>query len=121
MSRPFILTSQDRHQLRGAVMRILEGHRGQANAIRGSQLASELRQPDDRKVRLVIRELIKEGMPIASSVSEPYGFFIVETQDEAVRYIQGIKSRISEDQARLNDFEKAAAAYWELPRQLQMV
>jgi len=118
MTSPFILTRHDRSLLGRQVMNL---GRGQANAVRGSELARRLKQWDDRKIRLVIRDLIKEGIPIASSVSEPYGYYIVETQDEAVRYIESLKNRITEDQARLNDFERAAAAHWELPRQLQMV
>ena len=116
--RPFILTAQTRHQLRKQVMDILR--HGRANAMRAAEITRLLHQRDDRLIRVVIRELISEGIPIASSVTEPMGYFIAENDDEAVRYIQGLEARIREDQARLDEFRKAAEARFSLPQQLSM-
>ena len=80
---------------------------GRANAITGKDIAHALGQPDDREIRLVIQELIGEGVPIASSVSEPMGFYIVANEHEAADYIKVLKERIREDMARLRDFETA--------------
>ena len=41
---------------------------GRRSAITGKRIAHTLGQSDDRKIRLMIRELIAEGVPIASSV-----------------------------------------------------
>lgn len=108
-SKPFILTTHDRLKLRKAVLERLK--RGRRNALRGKELARELRQPDDRKIRLVIRELISEGVPVASAVSEPMGFYIVANEHEAADYIRVLKERIREDTARLQDFEKAVSDF----------
>lgn len=107
VSKPFILTGRERLQLRNLVLGRLRP--GRRNAVRGKDLAYELRQPDDRKIRLIIRELISEGVPIASAVSEPMGFYIVANEHEAADYIRVLKERIKEDTARLHDFEKAVS------------
>ena len=106
-TRPFILTAQDRIRLRNKVLRSLG--KGRSNAIRGKDLAHQLGERDDRKIRLVIRELISEGVPVASAVSEPMGFYIVANEYEAADYIRVLKERIKEDSARLQDFEKAVS------------
>ena len=112
--KPFVLTTQDRLKLRRAVLQRLR--RGRRSAVRGKEMARELRLPDDRKIRLVIRELISEGVPIASAVSEPMGFYIVINEHEAADYIRVLKERIREDTARLRDFEKAVA-HFNVPEQ----
>ena len=113
-SKPFILTAQDRLRLRNAVLERIP--RGRRNAVRGRDLAHQLGQNDDRKIRLIIRELISEGVPIASAVSEPMGFYIVANEQEAASYIRVLKERIREDGARLRDFE-AACHQFSLPQQ----
>lgn len=103
----FVLTAQDRIRLRKRVLDALG--RGRRNAITGSELARILGERDDRKIRVLIRELIAEGVPIASSVSEPMGFYIVANEYEAADYIRVLNERIKEDTTRLRDFEKAVS------------
>ena len=106
-TKPFILTAQEGLKLKYGLMKVLQ--RGQNSAIRGKDLAHTFGYPDDRRIRLAIRELISEGTPIASSVSEPMGFYIVANEFEAGRYIKGLKDRIKEDENRLRDFENACS------------
>jgi len=108
-TKPFILTAEDRLKLRRQVLNSLG--RGKGRAIRGKDLARRLGQPDDRKIRLMIRELIDEGVPIASSVSEPMGFYIVANEIEAADYIRVLEGRIREDTARLAAFNKACSEF----------
>ena len=105
MTKPFILTAEDRTRLRSRVLKAL--NTGRRSAITGKRIAQGLGQSDDRKIRLIIRELISEGVPVASSVSEPMGFYIVGNEHEAADYIRVLKERIREDMARLRDFEVA--------------
>ncbi len=107
MSRVFIPTAEERVKLHKAVLNSLS--RGKRNAIRGKELAIQLRQPDDRKIRVIIRELIAEGVAVASSVVDPMGYYIVANEYEALDYIRVLKERIKEDQSRLADFEKACS------------
>ena len=114
MTKPFILTAEDRAKLRSRVLTLIKtGHR---NAITGRDIAHAIGQSDDRKVRLIIRELIAEGVPIASSVSEPMGFYIVANEHEAADYMRVLKERIREDTVRLRDFE-AACHEFQIPEQ----
>lgn len=114
MTKPFILTTEDRAKLRSRVLATLKT--GRRSAITGKDIAHALGQSDDRKVRLIIRELIAEGVPIASSVSEPMGFYIVANEHEAADYIRVLKDRIREDTIRLRDFE-AACHEFSIPEQ----
>lgn len=106
-TRPFLVGPVERLEIARFLRRCLQ--RGRRNAIRGKELAFQLGLRDDRKIRLVIRELIAAGWPIASSVTEPMGFYLVANGDEAADYIRILKERIKEDESRLADFRKAVA------------
>jgi len=121
MSKPFILTAEQRKHLKGKVLsHLVTYRRGRQNAIRGKDLAWQFDYGDDRVVRLIIRELIADGYPIASAVSEPMGFFLAINEHEAAGYIKVLKARIKEDQARLNDFAKACHEFT-LPEQMTLM
>ena len=92
-----------KQQLKG----ILERHEGRASAIT-SRVLSQLTGEPDRKVRLVIRELISEGLPVASSTESPAGYFLATTRKEAEGYAQSIRGRLIEDALRRRDFRRAA-------------
>lgn len=81
---------------------------GSEKAIPGKILASRLGYKDDRIIRLAIRGLIADGLPVAASVQKPYGFFIAETKDEVELYTGVMKSRLIEDAYRRRDFKRAA-------------
>jgi len=115
----FVPSASEETKLRAEVHKILDVHRGAKNAIQGKELARMLRQPDDRKVRVVIGHLIEQGIPVASSVSEPAGFFIVNTPDEAAQQIAVLKSRISKLEVHLRDFERAVERM-EVPSQQEL-
>ena len=94
--------------------------KGKAKAITGKELARRLGEPNDRAIRLVIRELIADGYAIASSVNKPHGYYLVETQEEAKEYMAGLKSRLINDALRRRDFKRAVQVKVE-PRQLSLV
>ncbi len=89
---------------------ILLRHEGNRRAITASELATTLGQ-DDRRVRLIIRELIADGLPVASSTESPAGYFIVNTRQEAEQYAGSIRSRLIQDALRRRDFRRAADQY----------
>lgn len=121
MSKPFILTAEQRKHLKGKVLHhLLTYCRGRQNAIRGKALAWQWGYGDDRLVRLIIRELIAEGYPIASAVSEPMGYFLAINEHEAAGYIRVLNERIKEDQSRLYDFLLASHEFT-LPEQMTLV
>ena len=91
-------------QLRNILLR----HEGKARAIIGRDLATLVGQHSDRRVRQVIRGLISDGLPIASSTEAPFGYFLVATRQEAEQYAASIRSRLIEDALRRRDFRRAA-------------
>jgi len=88
--------------------RILERHEGRDRAVTGMELARMLGQRDDRGIRQVIRELIAEGLPVASTTGNPPGYFIPVSYEEARQYADSIKGRLIEDALRRRDFRRAA-------------
>lgn len=97
--------------LKAKLKSILLRHEGQARAITGSELATIFCLRDDRRIRLAIRDLITEGLPVASSTEAPAGYFIVTTRREAEQYAGSVRSRLIEDALRRRDFRRAADQY----------
>ena len=81
---------------------------GRTNAIPAKILASRLGFQNDRQIRYAIRQLISDGIPVASSVVSPVGFFVAETKEEVALYAATIKSRLIEDAYRRRDFLRAS-------------
>lgn len=102
-----------------AVMQHL--HRGRALAIKGYEIARRLGYKDDRLVRIAIRQLIADGVPVASSVQEPQGYYIVESYQEALAYMAVLRSRLIEDALRRRDFKLAAYKYFEGAKQKKLL
>ena len=80
---------------------------GRDCAITGRELAFAHSEPNDRRIRLIICELIRKGWPIASSNRPPLGFYLVQNEVEANEYIETIRNRIKGDATRLRDFRRA--------------
>ena len=86
----------------------LQRHEGRDRAITGKELAKMLGHRDDREIRQVIRALIKDGLPVASTTRPPAGYFLVTSYEEAREYANSIKGRLIEDALRRRDFRRAA-------------
>ena len=93
---------------------------GRENAIRGKVIAARFGMKDDRYIRQIIRRLIASGIPIASSLTEPMGFYIASSRSEALNYATVTTARIREDASRLRDFKKAATDHLKAPEQMRM-
>lgn len=116
--KPFGLTSQDRLELRKRVLGTLRA--GRRNAITGQKIATLLGFKDDRHIRNVILELVKEGHPIATSVSPPAGFFIAETAKEVEDYRRDLRARLKKIALHSRNFRIAARSV-RTPEQLSLV
>lgn len=81
---------------------------GRENAVTGKELAKILGYPNDRVIRLAIRELIADRVPIASSTVNPSGYFITKTEDEATKYLAVLRGRLVEDAYRRRDYKLAS-------------
>ena len=103
--------------LKAEVRSLLRYGRGKART--GKYLAKTLGFSNDRLVRHAIRELIAEGVPVASSVTPPLGYFIASSLDEAADYMKVLKSRLVNDAYRRRDFRAAARKILQ-PSQLEL-
>lgn len=103
------------------VMVILRGHYGHAHPVKGREIATKLGLKTDRPVRLAIRELIAQGIPIASSVVTPLGYYLVETYAETREYLAVLRSRLIEDAKRRRDFKRGAGLYFDKTVQRRML
>jgi len=90
---------------------------GKENAQTGSKLATVLGFKDDRPVRLAIRDLIAEGLPVAASGN---GYFIASSLDEATEYMRNLKSRLVNDAYRRRDFKLASREILQ-PHQMALI
>lgn len=75
------------------LLNILRQHQGRQNPITGKEIAALLGQNDDRKIRLLIEELIEEGIPIVGATQYPMGYFIAVTVQEVKDCTESLKSR----------------------------
>uniref|UniRef100_A0A6M3L3J6 Uncharacterized protein n=1 Tax=viral metagenome TaxID=1070528 RepID=A0A6M3L3J6_9ZZZZ len=87
---------------------ILLRHEGPEMAITAKTMAHMFGYKDDRAIRLAIRDLITEGLPVASLTENTPGYFIVTNRQQAEQYALSIKSRLISDAIRRRDFRRAA-------------
>jgi|TARA_Y100000310_G_scaffold76450_1_gene72933 hypothetical protein len=111
---------ENRPELKRLILSTLK--KGRAHALPGKVIAAACRyEPvgSDRLTRMMIRELIEEGYPIASTTVKPAGFFLAETKEEVERYAQSIRGRLIEDALRRRDFLRASRPILQ-PEQMKM-
>lgn len=104
-------------ELKVELRRILERHDGRDRTITGLELARLLNKRSDRGIRHIIRELIKEGLPVASTTGNPAGYFLVTNYEEAREYADSLKDRLIGDALRRRDFRRAADCHLSLAKQ----
>lgn len=117
---PFELTPTEERELPHRVMEILKEHRGSRCAITGAQMAKALGYKNDRAIRVCIEHLIADGVPVAASVHEPFGYYILQTREEAQVYEATLRSRAVKTLKRLKDFNRAAAGCFGPAQQLPL-
>ncbi len=81
---------------------------GKANARTGEYIARVMGFKNDRVVRLALRELIADGVPIISLVEPPYGSYIADNPEELIEYLVKLRHRAVEILGRYKDLKIAA-------------
>ena len=92
---------------------------GQRRAIPGSLLAKRLGFKNDRVIRLAIRELTVDGIPVVSSIVPPMGFYIAETKEEVNKYAANMRSRLIETALHRRDLLRASRSIRQ-PEQMRL-
>ena len=82
------------------IMSVLRFHKGRGNPITAKALSKRLCLPE-REVRRIISRLVTEQkLLIASSVHEPFGFYLIKTPSELKENLNQNSSRIKAINAR---------------------
>jgi hypothetical protein len=113
----YTLTHIEDHNLPAGILEILENHRGIGNSITGAHIAQRFGYSSDRKIRVAIQQLVADGKPIAASVSDPVGYYLVETREEAEAYAAVLRSRAIKILKRLHNFQRAIQNEFGVPYQ----
>jgi hypothetical protein len=124
-----VLAKVARLELKGELRLILLQHQNRGRAITGKELARMFGYRDDRQIRLAIRELIRDGLPIAAATESrengrmrlPAGYFLATTWEEANEYADSIKGRLIEDALRRRDFRRGAVLYLKKAEQWRLL
>jgi len=82
---------------------------------------SYLTNHPDRKIRLVIEELIEDGLPVVSATESPAGYFIPISLEEARQYTQSLRSRAVEIFLRRKRVIKNTALYLKPAEQARLI
>jgi hypothetical protein len=93
--------------LEKAVLLILKVHKGKNNPITASALEKKTLSSSRRVRRAIATLVVKHHIPIASSVSYPYGFYIITDKDEALACLRQYWSRVKEVSARAKSLSTA--------------
>lgn len=112
-----LMTVEESRSIAERVLAILEQHRGADKAVTGRDLARALRQRNDRKIRMIIAGLIADGHPIAASVSDPAGYYLIATREEAEAYMAVLRSRARQTFKRMADVGHAVERVFGVPFQ----
>lgn len=81
---------------------------GKGYATTGEALALTLNYKNDRFIRLAIRELIADGIPVISSVNPPYGYYIANSPDDITEHLGDLRHRALEILRRYRDLKLAS-------------
>jgi hypothetical protein len=110
--------------LQGAVLAILEGHRGAGSAIKAGAIARRLDLSGryaDRPVREAIKELRRQGHLILSSVKQPYGYFLASSEREWLEFRDSnLKPRALDILETASAMGQAAQSRWGGTQQLRL-
>lgn len=93
---------------------------GKEKARKGQEIAKVLGFSNDRCVRLTIRELIADGLPVISSVHLPYGYYIADNPEEITEHLGELRHRALEVLGRYKDLKLASREILQ-PHQMALI
>lgn len=95
------------NDLKAQLKNILSRHEGRDNAITSRELSQVTGEPD-RTIRLAIRELRADSLPVLSSGE---GYFLPVNWAEVMECAASMKSRLIEDAKTRRDILRSATFY----------
>lgn len=110
-------TNQRNGKVKEQLKLILSSHRGLTNALPRRELRVILNDIDDRKMRNLIKELRREGLPVLSSVSgQNGGYYLPASKPELRTGLKTMQSYIIELCKDYRDIKKAGNILLEKPQ-----
>ncbi len=94
------LTPRTRTRLRSGILELLE--RGKDSAITGAELARKLGEPNDRRIRMEIEDMICDHVVILSCER---GYYLAQTNAEVDEYLTNLRSRATKIFTRISNIE----------------
>ena len=82
-----------------------ELHTGRSKAIPGRVLAHRLGFKTDRQIRLAIRELVEDGIPVIGRSAKPRGYYIADNIAEIQAQREVLKGYIIELAKHMRDLK----------------
>lgn len=103
--------------LERVVLRVLQYHVGQDQAIRRGDLVRDVRyylgRANERAIRATINLLRKDGFPICSTGGVDGGYWIAAAPEELDEYLnREVKARVKDLQAQLNALTRTMKELW---------
>ena len=88
------------------ILKLLQkNHRGAENAITAERIAEELHIKDSEgntRTRKMLTNLHAEGVPLVSQTNGNPGFYIAQTPEEGIAYVESLNNRIEGTKERRN-------------------
>ena len=107
------------HILEEKILEIIKDHPGKDNPITVKQLENKT-YASSRMIRKAVANLvIKYGIPIASSVNFPYGFYLIADKKEAEECLRQYWSRVREISNRAQSLNKAVKTKFNIKTQYE--
>ena len=100
---------------------ILEHHQGRSSAITRRELRRILDYHDDRKMRLIKDELVKEGLPVLSFTNPPAGYCLPTNWKELSDGLEVLRSYIVDLCILRANLKKAGALYLKPAKQGKLI
>ena len=111
--------------IKAQVLRVIERHEGQGNAILSLDLASAMGLPrthaSQRKLQMIIRELRRENKPVLSTCSPPYGYYWPGSWAEGQECLASIRSRLIEDALTRRDIKLGLGLHFEGAKKVKLL
>jgi transcription initiation factor IIE alpha subunit len=90
-----------------AILRVLAGRKGKHHAVTVEEIAKETRI-EARRVRQVVKHLVEEHqVPIGTSTKSPFGYYILEGDEERREVAKGLVRRALSILRRARAFDKS--------------
>jgi len=109
--------------LKYKVTNLLERHHGRHSAISRREIRNKLHldNKEDRKLRLLVAELRREGLPVMFATEKPGGYYLPETLAELKEGMDKMRSYIIQECIVLRNYRVLGSQYLNSEKQGRLI